>query len=312
MKVRICPKCGKHNSADAWYCADKSCGEALSVDMITEIAESHSLDSGLKEDETSSKEHDRSQDIREAANNALLAPTPNLEKPPMVVESQYANFWRRAAAFIIDGVLYYGSFGFLFLVVMYLIAFMPEQLIRFLQLDNAKVGSFFQWGYWTVIPFLVFALPLRVWGGQTVGKKILGIKVVDNLGSALSWGQCVVRPILYLLSMVGLLGFLWSLWDREKRCWHDFMAHTHVVRLTTSSGQIKWYEWVWSGLPILLIVLGARGGAFAGVVAFGVNTQIFRSARSTALKFILTGAVSALAVVVGSVPQLPYEQVFRP
>lgn len=61
---------------------------------------------------------------------------------------------------------------------------------------------------------------------------------------------------------------------------------------------LKWYEWVWSGLPILLIFVGGAIGAVAGIVAFGVNTQIFRSARSTALKFLLTAAVSALAVVV--------------
>jgi len=143
----------------------------------------------------------------------------------------YAGFWRRAAAFMIDGFLYQVGCMLLATAITMLIAFMPEQLARPLQPNNAKVGSWIQWGWLTVVPFLVFSLPLRVWGGQTVGKKILGIKVVDNLGNALSWGKCVGRPMLYLLSMMGLLGFLWSLWDREKRCWHDFIARTHVVRL---------------------------------------------------------------------------------
>ncbi|MCE7980162.1 MAG: hypothetical protein DYG89_03135 [Caldilinea sp. CFX5] len=61
---------------------------------------------------------------------------------------------------------------------------------------------------------------------------------------------------------------------------------------------LKWYEWLWGGLPILLIFLGGALGAVAGVVAFKVNTQIFRSTSNPLLKFIFTAAVSALAVVV--------------
>jgi hypothetical protein len=61
---------------------------------------------------------------------------------------------------------------------------------------------------------------------------------------------------------------------------------------------LKWYAWVWSGLPILLIFVGGALGALAGIVAFGINTQIFRSSRNTGLKFILTAVVSLLAVAV--------------
>ena len=35
MKVRVCPKCGKHNLEDAWLCIE--CGETLSLNTLTEV-----------------------------------------------------------------------------------------------------------------------------------------------------------------------------------------------------------------------------------------------------------------------------------
>ena len=34
MKVKVCPKCGKHNSESAWSCAD--CGETLSLNTLVD------------------------------------------------------------------------------------------------------------------------------------------------------------------------------------------------------------------------------------------------------------------------------------
>ena len=36
MQIRVCPKCGRHNSATAWSCI--ICGETLSTNTITENA----------------------------------------------------------------------------------------------------------------------------------------------------------------------------------------------------------------------------------------------------------------------------------
>lgn len=90
-----------------------------------------------------------------------------------------------------------------------------------------------------------------------------------------------------------------------------------VPRLVVDGKQInvveplKWYEWVWGGLPVLLIFIGGALGAIAGMVAFGVNTQIFRSDRSTPLKFIFTAVVSAVGVVVYLVLALLLASVLR-
>lgn len=60
---------------------------------------------------------------------------------------------------------------------------------------------------------------------------------------------------------------------------------------------LTWYEWLWSSLPVLLVFVGGFLGALAGVIAVSVNTRIFRSSLHVALRYALTAAVSAVAVV---------------
>jgi hypothetical protein len=60
---------------------------------------------------------------------------------------------------------------------------------------------------------------------------------------------------------------------------------------------LKWYVWVWSALPILLVFIGGALGALAGFIGFAINTQIFRSSLPGVAKFALTAVVSVLAVV---------------
>jgi hypothetical protein len=60
---------------------------------------------------------------------------------------------------------------------------------------------------------------------------------------------------------------------------------------------LKWYYYAWSGLPILLAILGGAIGAITGFIAFSTNMQIFRSERGTLAKFGLTALVSLAAVM---------------
>jgi uncharacterized RDD family membrane protein YckC len=67
-------------------------------------------------------------------------------------------------------------------------------------------------------------------GGQTIGKMLLGLRVVGVERQPPSFRQAALR----WLAAVGFapigLGFLWVLWQSEKRAWHDFVARTWVVR----------------------------------------------------------------------------------
>ena len=71
---------------------------------------------------------------------------------------------------------------------------------------------------------------LSQWGGCTVGKKIMGIKVVTTTGKQLDWTTAFVRSISKILSGTFFaLGYLWMLWDVNSQTWHDKIADTLVV-----------------------------------------------------------------------------------
>lgn len=55
---------------------------------------------------------------------------------------------------------------------------------------------------------------------------------------------------------------------------------------------IKWYEMVWSALPILLVFMGGLFGAVVGFIGFTINAKVFRSELNTIIKFLLTAGIS--------------------
>lgn len=80
--------------------------------------------------------------------------------------------------------------------------------------------------------------------GQTIGKRVMGIRVVRTDGTRVGFGRFIFLrwlPIT-LLSMIPLLGYVFSLLDvllifRDNRlCVHDNVADTRVVTAATSEG----------------------------------------------------------------------------
>jgi uncharacterized RDD family membrane protein YckC len=67
--------------------------------------------------------------------------------------------------------------------------------------------------------------------GQTLGKKALGIRVIDlSGGGSIGYGRAFIRYIGRYVSAIALtLGYLWMLWDKEKQTWHDKFANSVVV-----------------------------------------------------------------------------------
>lgn len=57
---------------------------------------------------------------------------------------------------------------------------------------------------------------------------------------------------------------------------------------------LRWYEYVWMALPILLLHGGALGAVF-GIGAIHISSRIIRSQRPALTRFSLTGLISVLA-----------------
>jgi len=66
--------------------------------------------------------------------------------------------------------------------------------------------------------------------GQTVGKAIMGLRVVTTDGKRMGVKRSFIRALCYTLSLAPLgLGFLWVLGEDRRKAWHDKIAHTYVL-----------------------------------------------------------------------------------
>jgi hypothetical protein len=61
---------------------------------------------------------------------------------------------------------------------------------------------------------------------------------------------------------------------------------------------LRWYEYAWSGLPILLVFAGGALGGLVGGAATMANGRLFRSERGSIAKYGLAGLITASALVV--------------
>jgi uncharacterized RDD family membrane protein YckC len=119
-----------------------------------------------------------------------------------------ANFGQRLGAIIVDAIV---------IGVVVLICFFISRVLADI------VAIILSLGYYTYFE----GSP----SGQTPGKRLLGIRVIDfSAGGSLGYGRAFVRQLGRILSgLVCYLGYLWMLWDKEKQTWHDKIATTVVV-----------------------------------------------------------------------------------
>ena len=89
-----------------------------------------------------------------------------------------------------------------------------------------SVGATLGWG------IVYFSLLPAWWGGQTVGKKIVRIRVLELTGKPMTVLRCLKRYGGYAAGMAtGGLGFAQMLWDPNRQALQDKAAHTAVVDL---------------------------------------------------------------------------------
>ena len=90
-----------------------------------------------------------------------------------------------------------------------------------------------------VLGFPAFYFWVLTWfSGQTIGKRIVGIIVLDDSGHTLGLGRSFLREVVlkWGASLFGLvvpivyIGFLWIARDRDKKGWHDIIAGASVVQ----------------------------------------------------------------------------------
>src|SRR6185436_12689683 len=131
-----------------------------------------------------------------------------------VLPTRPAGFWVRAVAFAIDAVVC-------------TLVQMSFNALGYLLIGSAGEGSaagptaFF----FTVIFAAAYWTTLHMVAGQTLGKSIVGVRVVSTDGALLTFGPAFLRYLASGLSLaiVGF-GYLMAGLRRDKRALHDLIA----------------------------------------------------------------------------------------
>ncbi|MBX2930090.1 MAG: RDD family protein [Saprospiraceae bacterium] len=134
---------------------------------------------------------------------------------PQRFEPEYAGFWLRVAAYLIDSIIIgipmyiiYGTIGGSFLE--------PNALS---QVIGGVLGVFY---------FIYLESSEKQ---ATFGKQAVGIIVTDMDGNRITGGQAAGRYFGKIVSgLILLIGFMMAGFTDKKQALHDIMANTLVVR----------------------------------------------------------------------------------
>jgi len=159
------------------------------------------------------------------------------EPAVQIVRASPAPVWRRLGAWLVDGLAVGALVAVYVVVAQSMMKHPPPPTLstdldwlvnrgtayRGLLLDAAVLGAAL---------VLVYGSVLHALRGQTLGKMLFGIRLVDRGGGPPALWVCVLRGLISLISLAALgLGFLLVPFARRRRALHDLLSATCVVRL---------------------------------------------------------------------------------
>jgi uncharacterized RDD family membrane protein YckC len=157
---------------------------------------------------------------------------------PVSYIGHYAGFASRLMAFILDSMVISG-------IVVSLTWFIRSTMTM-LQVENLiqRLSNYFPYllqiydtltspwmnGVYTFFVIVSYYIFFWTVAGQTIGKGVMGIKIVPQRGGKMSVTRSILRYIGYFISGLPFgLGFLWILVDIRRYAWHDKISKTCVV-----------------------------------------------------------------------------------
>jgi uncharacterized RDD family membrane protein YckC len=155
--------------------------------------------------------------------------------------NNYAGFWLRFVAYIIDAILIYAVQMLIILPILGVLGFgfasNPDSMQNMTS-DEAvgMIATFIAAAGATAIVFNVLiiiyfaAMESSKYQG-TVGKIALGLKVTDTNGAKLDFVKALIRNVAKIISsMILMIGYIMAGFTDKKQGLHDIIASTLVVK----------------------------------------------------------------------------------
>ena len=138
-------------------------------------------------------------------------------------------------------------------LVDFLVLLIPVVLLAIVVFGGAaEADSFWGWVGASILYALLFGAAWLLYApllmmrqgernGQTLGKQMVGIRVVRDSGEPFGFGWAAYREVVLKQLAVGIassiipfipwfLNYFWPLWDDQNRALHDMAASTHVIK----------------------------------------------------------------------------------
>jgi uncharacterized RDD family membrane protein YckC len=130
-----------------------------------------------------------------------------------ITEPRHAGFWIRAGAEIID------------MIILSVLEFTIGLILGIARADNFSSPA-----YSYLLVSLYYTILIKMYG-QTIGKKVLGIKVIRQDGKRITFWGAFCREIIWKYVGIFILGigFLMVAIRKDKRALHDLAMKTIVV-----------------------------------------------------------------------------------
>ncbi|PYP87082.1 MAG: hypothetical protein DMF61_10550 [Blastocatellia bacterium AA13] len=154
--------------------------------------------------------------------------------PPGSVPPQLAGIGPRIVAYLIDALLLSIILGIGYFIAIILAIGGAATNTR----EGSDIGGLAAAGVFLII----VPAALIVWfynqiylvvknNGQTIGKKLMKVRIAKDDGSPIGYGDAFLRNLVgyWISSLVCHLGFIWALFDQQRQTWHDKIFKTRVV-----------------------------------------------------------------------------------
>jgi uncharacterized RDD family membrane protein YckC len=131
----------------------------------------------------------------------------------------YAGFWTRFWAYLLD-LIVIGSINRMII----------NPVFRALDVSLIEDGIFSPMAIATAVIFYLYFVLMTKFLGQTLGKMVFGLKVVELDGTGLTWGTVIFREwIGRFISATIMVLYVVVAFTKKKQGLHDLFADTTVI-----------------------------------------------------------------------------------